>query len=63
MLSKEKKVSITGTAILLLILLNALILKMAFIENENWYAALVITLPLLFVAVMYRKHKKHTLLN
>lgn len=60
MLNKEKSVSVSGAIILLLIFLNAFVLKIAFIQSGKWYVALVITLPLLFVAVMYDRHKKHT---
>jgi hypothetical protein len=59
MLNKENKLSVSGTIILLLIFLNAFILKIAFIHGENWYRSLVITLPLLFVTVICRKRKKH----
>ena len=51
MLDKEKKNSIGGTIILLLVFINAFILKIAFIENGKWYITLVITLPLLLIAV------------
>jgi hypothetical protein len=51
MLHKENHVPISGIIILLLVYLNAFILKMAFIQNKNWYEALIITLPLLIVAV------------
>jgi hypothetical protein len=50
MLNNEKHVSVRGTVILLLVLINTLILKVAFTENEGLYIALVITLPLLFIA-------------
>jgi hypothetical protein len=43
---------------LLLVFLNTLILKIAFIQNEKMYAALVITLPLLLLAIYYLSQKK-----
>ncbi|WP_018614659.1 hypothetical protein [Segetibacter koreensis] len=58
MLDKEKKTSIGGTIILLLVFINAFILKIAFIQNEKWYATLVITLPLLLIAI-YNVIRRH----
>lgn len=63
MLHKEKNVSVIGTIILLLVILNVLILKIAFIQNESWYWALVITLPLLLIAVLYVRQTKHGILH
>lgn len=47
---------------LLLVFVNALILKIAFIQSEKWYVLLVITPPLL-IAVMYNRHKKPSTLS
>lgn len=58
MLHKEKNISVSGTTMVLLVFINALILKIAFIQNENWYAALVITLPLLLITIYYLSRKK-----
>ena len=55
MLHKEKNVSVSGTIILLLVISNVLILKVAFIQNENWYWALVVSLPLLLIAILIQK--------
>lgn len=63
MSNKEKSTSVSGTMILLLVFLNALIIKIAFIQNEKWYIALVITLPLLLVAVLFNRQKKHAALT
>ena len=48
--NKENHVSVAGGIMLIFVLLNAVILKIAFIKNENWYTALLITLPLLLMA-------------
>jgi hypothetical protein len=58
MINTKKNVSVSGTVTLLLIFLNAFILKVAYIQSEKWYMAFVITLPLLIVAVMFDRHKK-----
>jgi glutamate synthase domain-containing protein 2 len=60
---KKKNVSFSGTIILLLVFLNAFILKVSFIHNQNLYWALVVTLPLLLVAVFDVRQKKHALLR
>src|SRR5690349_14223503 len=50
MLYKEKNASASRIIILLLVIINVLIVKAAFIQNENLYWALVITFPLLLIA-------------
>jgi hypothetical protein len=47
---KENQASVAGGILLILVFLNAVILKTAFIKNENWYIALLITLPLALAA-------------
>lgn len=59
MLHKEKNVSVSGSIILLLVFLNAFILKFAFTRNESWYFGLIVTLPLLLVAIYNGRQKKH----
>lgn len=58
MSQKENLVSVSETIILLLVFTNALILKIAFTGNENWYLALIVTLPLLLIAIFYGRQKK-----
>ena len=60
---KENGVSVTETLIILLVFLNALILKFAFVSNENWYWSLIITLPLLLVIILDILQKKHNILR
>jgi L-asparagine transporter-like permease len=58
MLDKTKKVSASGIVILLLIFLNAVVVKVAFIRNSKWYMALIVTVPLLLFALYYTTQKK-----
>jgi hypothetical protein len=58
MLNKEKQVSASAIIILLLVFINALILKLAFVKNETLYMALIITLPLLFIVAYFEREKK-----
>ena len=60
---KEKNVSPGGAIILLLVFLNALVLKISFIHNANLYCALLATLPLLLIAILDVRQKKHALLR
>jgi hypothetical protein len=59
----ETKVPISRVVILLLVFLNALIIKVAFIRNESWYWALVVTLPLLLLATYHLFVEKARLRN
>ncbi len=58
MITKEKQISTSGTLILLLVLINASILKNAFINNKNLYLTLLITLPILGIVIYNFKRKK-----
>ena len=48
--NKENNASVVEAILLILVFLNAVILKTAFLKNEGWYLALLITLPLVFIA-------------
>ena len=61
MLHNEKYSSLRGMIVLLLVILNVLILKVAFIKNEDWYWALVITLPMLLMAILDVRKRKHAI--
>ena len=58
MLHNEKDIPVSGMIVLLLVILNVLILKVAFIKNEDWYWALVITLPMLLIAILDVRKRK-----
>jgi hypothetical protein len=58
MKQNTKKISVRGAVVLLLLILNAVILKVAFIENSKWYLLLIVTLPLLITALYYKGQKK-----
>lgn len=47
-----------GIVVLLLILINALLVKIAFIKDANLYWLLIITVPLLLLAMYGGKRKK-----
>jgi hypothetical protein len=55
----NKPASPGGIIILVLVLINVIAIKEAFIGNGKWYLALVITLPLLLLAVANMRQRKH----
>jgi hypothetical protein len=54
----QEKVSANGIVILILVMLNVIILKTAFINDAQIYWGLVITLPLLLIAIFDTIKKK-----
>jgi len=60
---KEKNVSVSRIVILLLVIINVLIIKVAFIQNENWYWGLIVTMPLLLIAIIDVRQTKHAILR
>jgi hypothetical protein len=57
MIRKQWKFSDGGRVMALLILLTAIFLKAAYVENEKYYWALLILVPLLFIAIWNRVAK------
>lgn len=51
MSENQKEVSGRGVFMLLSLLLNAVILKQAFINHVNWYWLLIISLPLFVISL------------
>lgn len=63
-MSKAKEnVSVSGLIIFILIMINAVVLKIGFITNEKGYWALVATLPLLLLAIFDVHQKKNEILR
>lgn len=61
MSNKEKDVSTSGSILFLLVLINAVIIKAAFLNHENWYWFLLITLPFLVKANYNLRERKQSL--
>ncbi|SJZ50383.1 FMN-binding glutamate synthase family protein [Sediminibacterium ginsengisoli] len=57
----KKNISVSGTIIAILVLLNTVVLKSAFVYDSNRYWLLCITLPLLLLALYDVLQKKHAL--
>ncbi len=59
---QNKTCSTSGIVVSIFIFLNALIVKIAFIKNENWYWWLFVTMPVLILAILdFRKKRKRHL--
>jgi hypothetical protein len=63
MMGKQKPVSASGIIILFLVLLNAIAIREGYTGNEKWYWALTVTLPLLLLAILNIRQKKHAVLR
>ncbi|MEO6315543.1 MAG: FMN-binding glutamate synthase family protein [Chitinophagaceae bacterium] len=63
MIVNQKSVSISGMIILLLVLLNVIFITTGYTSDENWYGWLIITLPLLLLAVANVRQQKHAVLR
>ena len=63
MTGKQQPVSASGIIILFLVLLSAIAMKSGYISNEKWYWVLIVTLPLLLLAILNIRQKKHAVLR
>jgi len=52
MTSKEKPISLSGMIILFLVLVNILVIKAGYTVIGKWYWTLIVTLPLLLLAIL-----------
>ena len=59
----QKQIPVSGLIILILVLLSAVALKEGYTGNEGWYWILCLTLPLLLLAILNIRQKKHALLR
>lgn len=59
----QKQIPLSGLIILILVLLSAVALKEGYTGNEEWYWILCLTLPLLLLAILNIRQKKHALLR
>jgi glutamate synthase domain-containing protein 2 len=63
MAANRETVSVGNMIIWILVLLNAVIVKVAFTGSGSWYWVLIITAPLLFIALKDRLQKKHAVVR
>jgi glutamate synthase domain-containing protein 2 len=60
---KQKPISASGIIILFLVFLNLISIRAGYSENEKWYLVLIITVPLLLLAISNIRQKKHAILR
>ncbi len=63
MAHKHIKVPLSKSIIPLLVLTSVLFIKMGFIQNNNWYFGLLITIPLLLIAISNVRKSKNAILR
>jgi glutamate synthase domain-containing protein 2 len=63
MIRNQKQISISGGIILILILFNVIVVRNAYVINEQWYWAMIVSVPLLLIAIRDRMQKKHALIR
>lgn len=63
MTGKQKPIPASGVIILFLVVLNAISIRAGYSDNEKWYWVLIVTLPLLLLAILNTRQKKHALLR
>jgi glutamate synthase domain-containing protein 2 len=63
MTGKQNPTSASGLIILILVLLSAIAMETGYMSNKNWYWVLLVTLPLLLLAILNIRQKKHALLR
>jgi hypothetical protein len=56
-------VSTSGIILSMLIFINAVILKTANTVDERWYWALLVSVPLLLIAIWDIRQKKHAIIR
>jgi hypothetical protein len=59
MTTKEKSISVRDMVILFLVLVNVLVVKVGYSESMKWYWMLVLTVPLLILAILRGSEKKY----
>jgi hypothetical protein len=60
---KQKPVPVSGMIILLLVLINTIAIRAGYFGNEAWYWVLTVTLPLLIVAILNVRQRRHAVLR
>ena len=63
MTGKQKPISASKIIITFLILVNAIVIRTGYTGNENWYWLLIITIPILLLAILNIRQKKHAVLR
>jgi regulator of nucleoside diphosphate kinase len=62
-MQNQKSARISAIIILLLVLINTLVLEQGYLVNRDWYWLLLLTVPLLILAIANIRQKKHAILR
>ena len=62
-MANQKSFSVSGIIILVVVVMNIVVLELAYTRSENWYWVLIATLPLLLLAIYNTRQKKHAVLR
>lgn len=63
MIQNRKRIPVSGIIILILVLANVIAITQGYINNEKWYWVLLLTLPLLLLAIVNIRQRKHGILR
>ena len=63
MIRNPKKISISSTILFSLVLLNILVIVLAVFASKGWFWALIVTAPLLLIAINDVRQKKHAVIR
>lgn len=63
MLRNRRTIPVSGIIILLFVLLNIIVVREGHIGSGKWYWALILTIPLLLVAIVNVRQRKHSILR
>jgi glutamate synthase domain-containing protein 2 len=63
MIQNKIRIPASGIIILILALANVIVIREGYVTNEKWYWVLVLTLPLLLLAIINIRQKKHAILR
>lgn len=60
MISENKKVSLSGMILAILIIINVLAIRAGYTSSQNWYWILIATIPLLILAILNMRQSIHS---
>lgn len=63
MIRNQRSVPVNGMIVIILILVNAVILREAYTGSSKWYWVLLLTVPLLLLAIKNVRQRKHAALR
>ena len=58
-MQNQKSIPISRMIILLFVLINVIVIRQAYTGSGKWYYVLILTLPLLILAITNTRQRKH----